>query len=189
MSLPMARLKVQWGNLTIRRFIQFAFFAMLAIHAALAGPITFTMTATATGNLAGTAFTNAAITVTSVTDTSLVVVSGTSPDLVYDVFPANSSISIDRNCRRQRLSIPRFGGIRTALAILSSVLSPLLVELLFATLVMGFSALPPPLPGLTTYNLESSFGPIFSPFDFETSVFNDFQNIPTTDGILSRGDQ
>jgi hypothetical protein len=48
--------------------------------------------------------------------------------------------------------------------------------------ILGFTEL---FVGLESYNLESSFGPVSSPFDFETSVFNDFQNIPTSGGSLS----
>jgi hypothetical protein len=39
--------------------------------------------------------------------------------------------------------------------------------------------------GLETYNLQSSFGPVFSPIDFPSSIFHTFQNIPTSEGLLS----
>lgn len=48
--------------------------------------------------------------------------------------------------------------------------------------LLGFTAL---FQGLETYNLETSFGPVSSPFDFETSVFNQFRNISTSESILS----
>ena len=77
----------------IARFWQLACIATLAGNAALASPITYTMTATASGTFAGTPFANAAITVTSVADTSQVFTT-LPPDAVYDVFPSSSSISI-----------------------------------------------------------------------------------------------
>jgi hypothetical protein len=39
--------------------------------------------------------------------------------------------------------------------------------------------------GLETYNLESSFGPVLSPVDFESSIFMNFQNIATSQGALT----
>src|ERR1700680_3672561 len=62
---------------------------------ALASPITYTMTATASGSVGGTAFSNAAITVTSGADTNNVFIAGgTSPDFIYEIIPPSSSISI-----------------------------------------------------------------------------------------------
>ena len=75
--------------MSYKRLLQLAFAAVSAGSAAIAGPITYTMTATASGTLAGTPFANAAITVTSVADTSQVFVAGgVSPDLNYEVIPA-----------------------------------------------------------------------------------------------------
>jgi hypothetical protein len=54
----------------MKRMIVLILLAVIAESGALASPITNTMTTTASGTLAGTAFTNAAITVTSVADTS-----------------------------------------------------------------------------------------------------------------------
>jgi hypothetical protein len=48
--------------------------------------------------------------------------------------------------------------------------------------ILGITAL---FSGLESYNLQSSFGPVFSNTDFETQFFHTFQNVPTTDGPLS----
>jgi hypothetical protein len=165
--------------LGIKWFFRMASVPALAASAALAGPITYIMNATATGTFAGTAFTNAAITVTSIADTGNVFVSsGTPPDVNYEVIASSSSISIagfatatftdqtywyDPNGAGDII----FGDITGGLG-----LDGILV---FTKLFVG----------LESYNLESSFGPVSSPFDFETSVFNDFQNIPTSEGSLS----
>ena len=160
---------------TIGRLFALAL-VVLGGGSALAAPITYTMTATATGTLAGTAFTNAAITVTSVADTSLVFVAGgVFPNLNYEVISFSSSINI--------------AGFGTA-----TFTDPMFWEdpngagdILFGDLatgnaILGFTHL---FAGLETYNLESSFGPVSSPFDFVTSVFHNFANIPTTAGSLS----
>ena len=163
----------------IKWFFRMASVSALAASAALAGPITYTMNATATGTFAGTAFTDAAITVTSIADTSNVfVASGTPPDVNYEVIAFNSSISIagfatatftdqtywyDPNGAGDII----FGDVKTGVGLDG---------------ILGFTRL---FVGLESYNLESSFGPVSSPFDFETSVFDDFRNIPTSGGSLS----
>src|SRR5580698_2706024 len=152
----------------------------LAGTAVSGGPITYTMTGTATGTLGSAAFTGAAITVTSIADTTgAFVASGTLPDLNWENIAFSSTITItgigtetftdqtfwvDPNGSGDIIfgnidsSSPSFGGI------------------------LGFTHL---FVGLETYNLQSSFGPVSSPFDFETGVFNAFQNIPTSGGLLN----
>jgi hypothetical protein len=162
--------------MSIRRLSVMAFAVVIAGGGAVAGPITYTLNATATGTFAGTPFTNAAITVTSTADTSQVfVASGTLPDLNYEVIAATSSISI--------------AGFATATFTDSTYwYDPngagdiIFGDFTAGNQILGFTKL---FAGLETYNLESSFGPVSSPFDFETSVFNDFRNIPTSGGSLS----
>ncbi len=157
-------------------FSLMALIAMFAASAAVAGPITYTMNATATGTFAGTVFTNAAITVTSVADTvNVFIASGTPPEVNYEVIASSSSISV--------------AGFRTA-----TFTDPMYWydpngagDIIFGDAtrgdgILGFTEL---FAGLESYNLQSSFGPVSSPFDFETSVFKDFQNIPTGDGSIS----
>ncbi len=156
--------------------LRLAFATVFVAGGVLATPITYTMTATASGNLAGTSFTNAAITVTSLADTGNVFVAGgVFPNLNYEVVAATSTISI--------------AGFPTA-----TFTDPMFWldpngagDIIFGDFaagngILGFTKL---FAGLETYNLRSSFGPIFSPFDFETSVFNNFVNIPTNEGNLS----
>jgi hypothetical protein len=80
----------------ITGILQLAVGTIAAGGFAIASPVTYTMMATATGTLAGVAFTDAAITVTSFADTSQVVV--TFPPFstgdVYDVIASSSYISI-----------------------------------------------------------------------------------------------
>jgi hypothetical protein len=147
---------------------------MLAGTAVSAGPITYTMTATATGTLGSATFTGAAITVTSSADTTgAFVASGTVPDLNWENIAFSSTIAIagigtetftdqtfwlDPNGAGDIIFGPFFGGI------------------------LGLTHL---FVGLETYNLQSAFGPVSSPFDFETGAFNAFQNIHTSGGLLS----
>lgn len=39
--------------------------------------------------------------------------------------------------------------------------------------------------GLESYDLTHSFGPVSAAFDFETSAFNNFTDVPTNRGNLS----
>jgi hypothetical protein len=150
--------------------------AAFAGTAALAGPITFTLTTTATGTFAGTPFTSAAVTVTSAADTSQVfVASGTSPDLNYEVIASSSTISI-AGFATATFTDPTFwydpngaGDIEFGDASIGNT-------------ILGFTHL---FAGLETYNLTYSLGPVSSPFDFPTKVFNSFQNLPTSGGSLS----
>jgi len=161
-------------NMRITRLLQLAF-AVVTASAALAGPITFTLTGNVTGTLGGTAFTNAAMTVTSVADTSNVFF--IAPNNLYEVLAASSSISIaglgtatftdqtfweDPNGSGDIIfGVPGGAG--------------------FFNGILGFGFLG---VGLESYNLESSFGPVSGP-DFEVAVFDACENIPTTAGLLS----
>lgn len=168
-------------NLAAGRLFRLALAAALGLSAAIAGPITFNMTTTATGTLNGTGFTNAVLTVTSLADTSLVTVSGASPNQIYELIAASSTVSItgfapvtftdmmlweDPNSSGDIIfgDTARGGGIGNAL--------------------LGFTN-PVPGSGLLTYDLQTSFGPAFGGFDFGVSVFHNFNNIPTSGGLLS----
>jgi len=158
------------------RLLPLAFGGMLVGSAAFASPITYTMTATASGTLAGTTFTNAAITVTSIADTSGVFVTGgTSPDLEYEIIAAGSSIDIAGFA-------PATFTDQTFWEDPNGAGDIVFGDVAAGHGILGFTQL---FVGLETYDLKSSFGPVSSPFDFVTSVFNGFQNIPTSDGSLS----
>jgi hypothetical protein len=145
-----------------------------------AEPIYYTMTATATGTLGATAFSGAAITVTSVADTSgAFVASGTAPALNWENIASSSTITIagigtetftdqtfwvDPNGAGDII----FGDVDDGAGFFGGIL--------------GLTRL---FVGLETYNLQSALGPVSSPFDFETGAFNAFQNIQTNGGLLS----
>jgi hypothetical protein len=157
------------------RLVQFVFAGLVWGCGAQGAPITYTLTATASGTLAGMAFTNAAIRVTSITDTNDVFVSGTIPNLIYEVLPASSDISI--------------AGFGTA------VFTDQMFwedpngagDIIFGDVavghpILGFTRL---FSGLESYDLKSSFGPVSAPVDFVTMFFNGFDNIPTGIGNLT----
>jgi len=153
--------------------VRLGLLAVTAANAAFCGPITFSFTGTASGTLGDLAFNNAAFTVTSVGDTSQVVLLGTT----YQVQVVSSTIDI--------------AGLDPAL-----FLGPTFWEdpqgagdIIFAdgpvpmgTGLLGITVL---FMGLENYNLQSSIGPILSPVDFESSIFMNFQNIATNQGPLS----
>jgi hypothetical protein len=152
---------------------------VLAINTLLASPITLTFSGTATGNLAGTEFTNAPYVLTSTGDTDSVIETfaqcmPSNPACPIFTLPvASSQIAI------QGLPVavftdptawtdPNFSG-----------------DIIFedaGSRILGITVL---FEGLENYNLQSSFGPVFSSIDFETQFFHAFQNIPTTQGTLS----
>jgi hypothetical protein len=148
-----------------------------------AAPITYTFTTTGTGTFAGTPFTGAAITVTSSADTTGVVsyLSGTE---IFDNYPASTTINI-AGFAPATFTDPTFwedpndsGDIifgivdtSTGFAFCSNCHA-----------LLGITAL---LTGLESYNLETSFGPVSSPVDFESSIFDTFQNISTSGGLLT----
>jgi hypothetical protein len=138
------------------------------------------MTATASGTLAGTAFSGAAITVRSVADTNQVFVAGgTSPNLDYEVIAVSTTISI-AGFTSATFADSTFwedpngsGDIIFGDVVLGSGIG---------NGILGFTKL---FAGLESYDLKSSFGPLSSPLDFETSVFDNFNNLPTSQGSLS----
>jgi hypothetical protein len=147
---------------------------------ASAVPIYYTMTSTVTGTLGATPFTAAAITVTSVADTSGAFVASTNgPDDNWENIAFSSTIAIaglgtytftdqtywiDPNGAGDII----FGDVDAPGGFFSGIL--------------GLTQL---FVGLETYNLQSALGPISSPFDFEVTAFNNFHNIQTSGGVLN----
>jgi hypothetical protein len=180
--MHLAHSKTGTIDLVVDRLFRLALAAALGSIAAIAGPITFNMTTTATGTLNGTGFVNALLTVTSLADTSLVTVSGASPIQDYELIAGFSTVNItgfaspvtftdlmfweDPNSSGDIIfgDTTRGSGIGNA--------------------ILGFTN-PVPGSGLLTYNLQSSFGPAFGGFDFGVSAFHNFNNIPTSGGLLS----
>lgn len=174
--------KTDAKRLVVRQFFGLALTAALAASAAIARPITFSMTTTATGVLNGAGFTNVLLTVTSLADSSLVTVSGATPNQDYQVIAAFSTVTIGGFAIPVTFTDPMFWEDPNSSG-----------DIIFGDTthgsgigngILGFTN-PAPGSGLLTYNLQSSFGPAFSGFDFAVSVFHNFNNIPTSGGLLS----
>ncbi len=164
---------------SLSRVLLLVFAFTLTATAVSAGPIVYTMTATATGTLGTTAFTGAAITVTSVADTSgAFVASGTTPDLNWENIASSSTITIagigTETFTDQTFWVDPNGA--------GDIIFGDVDGGAFFGGILGLTQL---FVGLQTYNLQSAFGPVSSPFDFETGAFNAFQNINTSGGLLS----
>jgi len=154
-------------------------FMVFAATVVFGEPITFTFAGTATGTLGATSFSDAPFIVTSLADTSAVIfLAGGGPGAAdnYQLTAISSSISIEGQpvavfSDPTEWFVPQGSG-----------------DIIFqdATLpgffgILGITAL---FSGLETYNLQSSFGPVFSSFDIP-SAFGSFRNIPTNQGALS----
>jgi len=140
------------------------------------------MTATASGTFAGTPFANAAITVTSVADTSQVFTT-LPPDAVYDVFPSSSSISIAGFATATFTDQTFWEDPNGSGDIIFGVVNGPDYGFAFCSScdgLLGFLNF-----NNSSYDLQSSFGPVSGGPDFEIEVFNAFQNIPTSEGSLS----
>ena len=148
-----------------------------------AEPITYTFTTTATGTFGGTPFTDAAVTVTSNADTSGVVsyLSGTE---IFDNFPTSTTLNI-AGFAPATFTDPTFWEDPNESGDIIFGIVDASTGFAFCTdchALLGITALG---SGLESYDLESSFGPVSSPVDFESSIFHTFQNISTSDGTLS----
>jgi hypothetical protein len=144
---------------------------VLATNVAFCGPIIFTFTGSATGTLGGTAFTNASFTVSSPADTTQVSLLGST----YQVQASSSSISIAGFATATFIG-PTYWGSPQGSSDIIFANSPISIP----TGLLGITRVE-----LQTYDLKSSIGPLFSGLDFESSVFHNFQNIPTSQGVLT----
>lgn len=150
------------------------FFA-LAASAGFGAPIFYTMTATATGTLGSTPFAGAAITVTSVADTTgAFVASGVWENIAFSSTIAIAGIGTE-TFTDQTFWVDHNGANDIIFGDVDSTVG-------FYGGILGFSQM---FVGLDTYNLQSAFGPVSSAFDFETGAFNAFQSIQTSGGLLS----
>jgi hypothetical protein len=151
-----------------------ASFAAAAVNLAVCSPIVYSFTGSASGTLGTTAFSNASFTVTSAGDTSLVTLA---PGSIYQVQVSSSMITIAGLPSATFLG-PTYWGDPQGSGDIIFGNSPITI----GTGLLGITRL---MVGLETYNLESSFGPVFSPVDFESSIFMNFQNIATSQGGLT----
>jgi hypothetical protein len=162
-----------------------AFTAVLAASAALAGPITYTFNTTATGTFGGTPFTDAAVTVTSVADTSTAVESGTSPDYVWDNYPTSTTITIAGFAPATFTDQTFWEDPNDSGDIIFGIVATDTAGLAFCIPCHALLGMTLVLSPLVTYNLQSAIGPLSFYYDFETEAFNAFQNISTSGGTLS----
>ena len=139
---------------------------------ALAGPITLTFSGVATGTLGTTSFTAQPFTVSSTGDTSAVFVTS-DPD--YNL-PAIGAV----------INIAGFSPATFTDA--TSWLDPqgsgdiIFNDLTLNTELLGFTAL---FQGLETYQFQTSIGPVSGGFPFIPNIFANFQNIATSQGLLT----
>lgn len=168
------------------RLLQVVFVATLMGNVARAGQITFTMTASVTGTLGSTPFTDALLTITSVADTSNVFVAGgSSPNFIYELNATSSTVSI------AGVTTPGSPATFTGTTFWEDPNGS--GDIIFgdASGGSGFGCVAAGCPilgfvnfSLTSYQLASSIGPA-SGNDFPVAVFDAFENIPTSAGLLS----
>jgi hypothetical protein len=144
---------------------------VVAANVAFCSPIIFTFTGVATGTLGVTAFTNASFTVSSLTDTSQVTLLGTT----YQVQVSSSSVSI-AGFATGTFTGPTYWGSPQNSSDMIFANSPISI----ATGLLGITKVE-----LLGYDLTSAIGPLLSALDFESAVFHNFQNIPTSQGLLT----
>ena len=149
-------------------------------YAGISAPITYTFTGIATGTLGpATSFSNVAFTVTSQAETNAVVL----VDSTYAVTAISSTFSyIDPLAGPQSLTFTHPMYWSVPLGSGDVVFGDFALNPSLFPGILGITAL---FSGLETYNLQSSFGPVFSGLDFPSSIFHTFQYIPTSRGALS----
>jgi MYXO-CTERM domain-containing protein len=155
--------------------LRFGWLLALSAGAACGTPITFTFVGTATGTLGTTPFTAASYTVTSSADTSDVLFTADN----YWVTAISSSIDI-AGLPSLTFTDPMFWADPQGAG--DIVFGDLSTDPSLFPGILGITVL---FQGLETYNLQSSFGPVYSPIDFPSSIFDSFQDIPTNEGLLS----
>jgi hypothetical protein len=159
--------------------------------AARADQITFTITATLNGTLGATPFSGALVTVTSVADTDNVFVAGgTSPDYLYELIATSSTVGI------AGVTAPGSPAAFTGTTFWEDPNGS--GDIFFGDTsgggffgclaagcpILGFSNFLSGPPYLTFYAFDSSIGPI-SGVDVPAGIFDAFENIPTSAGLLS----
>jgi hypothetical protein len=153
------------------RLNSIALFLGIAITAC-AGPITLTFSGVATGVLGVTSFSDQPFTVSSTGDTASVFVTS-GPD--YNLPAVNAGISIA-------------GFSPATFTDATSWIDPqqsgdiIFNDATLGTELLGFTEL---FQGLEAYQFQTSIGPISGGFAFIPNLFENFQNIPTSQGLLT----
>jgi hypothetical protein len=153
--------------------LRFGWLLALSARAALGTPITFTFMGTATGTLGTTPFTAASYTVTSFADTSDVIFANDT----YSVTAISSSIDI-AGLPLISFTDPMFWADPQGAG--DIVFGDLSTDPSLFPGILGITVLS---QGLETYNLQSSFGPVYSPTDFPSSIFDSFRIFQPTRGF------
>jgi hypothetical protein len=155
----------------MKSMIRLGWLVVLATNVACCSPIIFTFTGTATGTVGATAFTNATFTVSSLADTSQVTLSAST----YQVQANSTSLSITGFAPISFIGSTYWGSPQGSSDIIFSN-----VPVSGTNGLLGITKVE-----LLTYDLKSAIGPLFSGLDFESAVFHNFQNIPTSQGALT----
>lgn len=138
---------------------------------ALGNPIALTFSGLATGTLGSTSFTNASFNVISSGDTASVLADGSIEEL-----PAiGAAIDIDG-------FLPASFTDPTAWADPQGSGDIEFMDATLNTPILAFTQL---FQGLERYQFQTSIGPITGGFPFIPNVFENFQNIPTSEGLLT----
>jgi hypothetical protein len=169
-----------------KRLLQIILGATLLGSAARADQITFTMTGDVNGTLGGTPFSDALLTVTSVADTNNVsIAGGTNPDYLYELIAGSSTVSI------AGVTTPGSPATFSGTTFWEDPNGS--GDIIFGDESggSGFACVPAGCPvlgfvnfSLSSYKLNSSIGPETG-YDFPVAVFDAFENIPTSAGLLS----
>jgi hypothetical protein len=152
--------------------LSFVLFLGFTAAAGFGNPIALTFSGDATGTLGTTSFTDASFTVTSTGDTSSVFVT---PGPFENLPAVDATIDIT--------------GFSPALFTdATSWVDPegsgdiIFDDATLNTEILGFTRL---FSGLETYQFQNSIGPVVGGFPFVPNIFENFQDIPTSQGLLT----
>jgi hypothetical protein len=155
----------------VKTSISTAVLVIFAATAAFCTPVTYSFSGIASGTVGVTAFNNVTFNVTSFADTSLVTLIGST----WQVQATSTTLNI-AGFSPITFAGSTFWGVPQGSS-----------DVIFANSAIS---IPTGLLGITsvdllTYDLRSSIGPLFSGLDFESSVFHNFTNIPTSQGLVT----
>jgi hypothetical protein len=135
-------------------------------------PISLTFSGVATGTLGTTSFTDADFTVTSTGDTSSVFVT---PGPIDNLSAIGATIDITGFSPATFTDATSWADPQGSGDIIFN-------DATLNTEILGFTRL---FEGLETYQFQNSIGPISGGFPFIPNIFENFQNIPTSQGLLT----
>ncbi len=150
----------------------FVLFLGFTAAAAFGNPITLTFSGDATGTLGTTSFTDASFTVTSTGDTSSVFVT---PGPIDNLPAIGATIDITGFS-------PAIFTDATSWADPEGSGDIIFNDATLNTEILAFTRL---FAGLESYQFQNSIGPVTGGFPFVPNLFENFQNVPTSQGLLT----